>query len=102
MRLNGTDWIFTNRLIVLSLGRGGQSLTERFKLRCVPIFTVRHGSALGRVDQTTKGTWRMTWRQEAMKDVGTCEKLQGAGNQAVICRYLNGETHPQGYRILNA
>jgi len=44
----------------------------------------------------------MTWRQEAMKDVGTCDKLQGAGNRAVICRSLNGETHPQGYRALNA
>ena len=60
------------------------------------------GSACGRCDQTTKGTRRMTWRQEAMKDVGTCDKPQGAGNRAVICGFLNGETHPSGYRTLNA
>lgn len=44
----------------------------------------------------------MTWCLEAMKDVGTCEKSKGAGNQAVILECLNGETHPQGYFYLNA
>ena len=34
----------------------------------------------------------MSWRQEAMKDVGTCDKPRGAGNQAVILGCLNGET----------
>ena len=58
--------------------------------------------AFGRSGQTIKGVRRMTWHREAMKDVGTCDKLQGAGNRAVICRSLNGETHPQGYRALNA
>ncbi len=28
-----------------------------------------------------------------MKDVGACEKLRGAGNQALIRRSPNGETH---------
>ena len=59
-------------------------MTERLKLDVWLVFMDSRGSTIGRVDQTTKGTWRMTWRQEAMKDVGTCEKLQGAGNQAVI------------------
>ena len=36
-------------------------------------------TACGRSDRTTKGTWRMTWRQEAMKDVDTCDKPKGAG-----------------------
>jgi hypothetical protein len=31
--------------------------------------------------------------QEAMKDVGGCEKLRGAVNQALIRRCPNGETH---------
>jgi hypothetical protein len=35
----------------------------------------------------------MPWQLEAMKDVGACEKLRGVGNQTLIRRYLNGETH---------
>jgi len=34
----------------------------------------------------------MSWRREAMKDVVACEKPGGAGKQAVIPGYLNGET----------
>ena len=44
----------------------------------------------------------MSWRQEAMKDVGTCEKFRGAGNQAVILKCPNGETRPKGHSYLNA
>lgn len=29
-----------------------------------------------------------------MKDVGTCDKPEGAGNQAVISGFPNGETRP--------
>src|SRR5438132_13885531 len=47
----------------------------------------------GRDDQATKGTRWMPWRQEAKKDVGSCEKRRGAANQALIRRYPNGETH---------
>jgi len=36
----------------------------------------------------------MSWRQEAMKDAGTCDKPRGAGNQALILGSLNGETLP--------
>jgi hypothetical protein len=31
--------------------------------------------------------------QEAMKDVGGCDKPRGAANQALIRGFLNGETH---------
>ena len=34
----------------------------------------------------------MPWRQEAMKDVGNCEKLRVVVNQTVIRRCPNGET----------
>ena len=47
----------------------------------------------------------MSWRQEAMKDVGACEKPRGAGNQALILGFLNGETRPAlvaGHPRLNA
>jgi hypothetical protein len=43
-------------------------------------------------DQATKGTRWMPRRQEARKDVGSCEKRRGAANQALIRRYPNGET----------
>ena len=33
------------------------------------------------LNQATKGTWRMPWRQAAMKDVVSCDKLRGAANK---------------------
>jgi hypothetical protein len=44
--------------------------------------------------QANKCIWWMPWRSQAMKDVQACEKLRGAGNEAMIRRYLNGETRP--------
>lgn len=35
----------------------------------------------------------MPWQSEAMKDVVACDKVRGAGKQAVIRAFLNGETH---------
>ena len=49
---------------------------------------------LGLYDQATKRTWWMPRRQEAMKDVVACDKLRGAGKQALIRRFPNGETWP--------
>jgi hypothetical protein len=62
----------------------------------------RHGcftipNALGLQGQVNKRIRWMPWRPQAMKDVAACEKLRGAGKQALIRRSLNGETHPQGY-----
>ena len=34
----------------------------------------------------------MPWRQEAMKDVGACDKPRGAGKHAMIRGFPNGET----------
>jgi len=45
--------------------------------------------------------WWMPWRLQAMKDVIACDKLRGAGKLALIRRFPNGETHPQGYCMLN-
>jgi len=42
--------------------------------------------------QASKGRRWMPWRQEATKDVGSCEMLRGAANQALIRRSPNGET----------
>ncbi len=36
----------------------------------------------------------MPWQLEAMKDVGACDKFGGVGTQALIPKFLNGETHP--------
>ena len=43
--------------------------------------------------QATKCTRWMPWQLEAMKDVGACDKVRGAGKHALILTFLNGETH---------
>ena len=43
----------------------------------------------------------MPWRQEAMKDVGSCEKLRGVANQTVIRRCPNGETRLGSYSAIS-
>ena len=35
----------------------------------------------------------MPWQLEAMKDVGTCDKFRGGGNQPLIRKFPNGDTH---------
>jgi hypothetical protein len=42
--------------------------------------------------QAIKGKRWMPWRQEAMKDVASCDKPRGAAKQALIRGFLNGET----------
>ena len=51
--------------------------------------------------QVNKCTWWMPWRLQAMKDVVACDKLRGAGKQALIRRFPNGETRPKGHHSLN-
>jgi hypothetical protein len=48
---------------------------------------------LGLYGQANKRTWWMPRRQKAMKDVVACDKPRGAGKQASIRGFLNGETH---------
>ena len=43
--------------------------------------------------QANKGIWWMPWRQEAMKDVVSCDKFRGAAKQALIRECPNGATH---------
>ncbi len=43
--------------------------------------------------QAIKGKRWMPWRQEAMKDVVSCDKLRGVAKQTLIRGFLNGETH---------
>lgn len=49
-------------------------------------------TVIDKCDQATKGVWWMSWHLEAMKDVGTCDKLREVGNQTLIRRFLNVET----------
>ena len=42
--------------------------------------------------QVTKSIWWMPRRDEAMKDVGNCDKSWGAVNRALIQEFPNGET----------
>jgi len=39
-----------------------------------------------------KGTWWMSWRDEAMKDAAGCDKPRGAVKRALILGSPNGET----------
>ena len=48
----------------------------------------------GLYGQVTKRARWMPWQSEAMKDVVTCDKVRGAGKQALILTFPNGETHP--------
>ena len=49
--------------------------------------------AFGLYGQVTKRARWMPWQSEAMKDVVTCDKVRGAGKQALIRTFPNGETH---------
>ena len=55
---------------------------------------------LGLYSQATKRIRWMPWQSEAMKDVEACDKARGAGKQAVIRAFLNGETHRLSGRYL--
>ena len=48
----------------------------------------------GKWGQANKCTWWMPWRLQAMKDVVACDKPRGAGKQALIRGFPNGETQP--------
>jgi hypothetical protein len=39
--------------------------------------------------QATKGTWGMSWRQEALKGVEVCDKLGGIDKRILIPRFPN-------------
>src|SRR5919197_5011961 len=56
------------------LGRCGQSRI----IPTPPQLAAWSGAGVG---QATKGTRRMPWRQEPMKDVSGCEKLRGAASR---------------------
>ncbi len=45
-----------------------------------------------KLGQAIKGVRWMPWREEAMKDVASCDKPRGAAKQALIRGLQNGET----------
>src|SRR5438105_12662474 len=73
------------------VGKARRLTTPRWTL--VFGFGVRKNGRRRQDDQATKGTRWMPRRQEAKKDVGSCEKPRGAANQALIRGCPNGETH---------
>ena len=58
----------------------------------VHAFGFDRSTGCGRRGQAIKSMRWMSWRQEAMKDVGTCDKPKGAGNRALILGCPNGAT----------
>ena len=51
--------------------------------------SVAHARLYG---QANKRIWWMPWQLKAMKDVVACDKPRGAGKQALIRGFPNGET----------
>jgi hypothetical protein len=110
------------RFLLLRRGRGGRGPGGRvtllgpeetgacacFFLRSAAVSSVVRGAGGGAVRflrtaqwtrascicscQVFKGTRWMPWHQEPMKDAGACDMPRGAGNQAVIRGFPNGET----------
>ena len=52
--------------------------------------------------QVFKGTRWMPWYQEPKKDVGACDNPRGAGSQAVIRGFPNGETRRPSWAVAPA
>ena len=66
----------------------------RWCARLTPLENFRASTSIFVLQATKSQRW-MPWRLKPMKDVGDCEKLRGAVDQALIRRYPNGETrHP--------
>ena len=83
------------RVVAETMARGCEGTQKPSRGDIDLVFVaVQTGTGSGRHDQAIKGTWWMPWRQEAMKDVETCDKPRGAGKQASIRGFLNGETRP--------
>lgn len=68
--------------------------TALYFLIPVALFDYFDDQRLTLLGQANKCTWWMPWRLQAMKDVVACDKLRGAGKQALIRRFPNGETRP--------
>ena len=67
---------------------------------CLVMGVTSRSVVLGLYSQATKRIRWMPWQSEAMKDVEACDKVRGAGKQAVIRAFLNGETHRLSGRYL--
>ena len=49
-------------------------------------------ATINNIFKAIKGVWRMPRRQEAKKDVVSCDKLRGAAHEHYIRRFPNGTT----------
>ena len=78
-----------NRFIDIAYKDGGED--------AFPFWGAERSRCLGQVE---KGTWWMPRYQEAMKGVGACDKLRGAGKRAMIRRCPNGETRRCSYGVI--
>ena len=68
-----------------------QELSIRTLFRTGRLAWKRPGRTRGKdhCGQATKGVWRMSWRQKAMKGVEGCDKLGEAVKQALIPGFPN-------------
>ena len=76
-------------------GSAHECVTERAQmLNAASAKKIKRGDRLRLYGQAIKRIRWMPWRQQAMKDVVACDKPRGAGKQALIRGFPNGETHP--------
>ena len=94
-------WVFGSGFVIAS-ARNMRMDRSAFGSFVVQSLSVVRDS-FGLYGQVTKRTWWMPRQLEAMKDVVACDKSRGAGKQALIREFPNGETRPAdgGHHILN-
>ena len=74
---------------------GGRTrcVLARFRIAGSPGDETKSNGRVGLYGQAIKCIWWMPWQLKAMKDVVACDKPRGAGEQALIRGFPNGETH---------
>ncbi len=84
------DWLVRWLLSLKEVNRSGNSLLSLSRM-------IRHSTQWPKIGgQATKGIRWMPWRQEAMKDVVSCDKLRGVANKRRSGDFRMGKP-TQGY-----
>jgi hypothetical protein len=77
-----------------SLSRKRQDILEKRTLALTPQGSRRETAVRQAGGQATKGTRWMPWRQEAKKDVVSCDKLRGAASRRRCADVRMGKPSP--------
>ena len=89
------EYMPVRRVIVVYLLQMQNTFLNFYEfLNAIENFVSRIIQLLELYGQATKRIRWMPRQLEAMKDVGACDKVRGAGKHALIRTFPNGETHP--------